>query len=60
MVSENKPKLDQLGGAPDAAPAKGKPGKGTTPAADSTPMTDEDMLIGDAPVNNFFVGDAVE
>jgi hypothetical protein len=60
LVSENKPNLEQiLSGGGDAAPVKGKaPAKGAP--ADGVTLNEEDMVIGDKPENNFFVGDAVE
>jgi hypothetical protein len=61
LVSENKPNLEQiLSGGSDAAPVKGgkAPAKGA-PAEGNT-LGEEDMVIGDKPENNFFVGDAVE
>jgi hypothetical protein len=49
-----------LSGGNDAAPVKGgkAPAKGAP--ADGVTLGEEDMVIGDKPENNFFVGDAVE
>jgi hypothetical protein len=61
LVSENKPNLEQiLSGGNDAAPVKGgkAPAKGAP--AEGVTLNEEDMVIGDKPENNFFVGDAVE
>ena len=48
-------------GSADAAGAPG--GKGKAPpkgaAADVNTLDEADMVIGDAPENNYFVGDAV-
>ena len=62
LVSESKPDMDQiLNGGADSAPA-GKGGKGApkgTPA-DATNFEEGELVIPDAPENNFLVGDAVE
>ena len=63
LVSENKPNLESiLSGASDAVPAAG--GKGKAPAKGATneavDIDKSDMTLDDKPVNNFFVGDAVE
>lgn len=48
-----------MGGGAEAAPAKGKaPAKGAP--ADGVTLEEGDMIIGDKPENNYFVGDAVE
>jgi hypothetical protein len=61
LVADNKPNLEQiLSGGAEAAPVKGKaPPKGGAPA-DGVALDPEDMVIGDKPENNYFVGDAVE
>ena len=61
LVSENKPNIEQiLAGAVDAAAAgKGKGAPKGAPA-DAVQLDEGDMVIGDKPDNNYFVGDAVE
>jgi len=62
LVSENKPDIAQiLTGPGDAAPAGGKgkaPAKGAP--ADAVALEEGEMQVGDAPENNYYVGDAVE
>lgn len=62
LVSENKPDIASiLAGGADAAPAGGKgkaPAKGAP--ADAVALEESEMQVGDAPENNYFVGDAVE
>jgi hypothetical protein len=61
LVSDNKPNLETiLNGGADAAPAGGKgkaPAKG---AADTLTLEEGDLELGDKPVNNTYVGDAIE
>ena len=61
-MSENKPKLETILGAPDAGATQAKGGKGAKGAtpADTTPIEEGDLAIDDEPVNNTYVGDAVE
>ena len=61
LVSENKPNIEQiLSGTADAAAAgKGKGAPKGAPA-DAVQLDEGDMIIGDKPENNYFVGDAVE
>lgn len=60
LVADNKPNLAELiAGGGDAAPVKGKaPAKGAP--ADGVTLDEGDMVIGDKPDNNYYVGDAVE
>ena len=50
-----------MGGGGDAAPAKGKaPAKGAPAGGGDVALDEADLVVGDKPENNFFVGDAVE
>ena len=62
MVTDNKPKLETILGAPDAGAPAGKGGKGAKGAtpADTMPVEEGDLAIEDEPTNNTYVGDAVE
>ena len=60
LVAENKPKLADVLGGGDAAAAGGKPAKGKAAAPVEAAIDEADMVIDDAPANNYFVGDAVE
>ena len=60
IVSNNKPKLDEILSPPAEVDAKGKakaPAKGT---AAEVHFDAEDLLISDVPDNNFLLGDALE
>ena len=61
LVSENKPNIELiLNGPTDTAPAAGKgkaPAKG---GAEVVALEEGDTEVHDSPLNNFFVGDAIE
>jgi hypothetical protein len=60
IVSNNKPKLDEILSPPAEVDAKGKakaPAKGN---AAEVHFDAEDLLISDLPENNFLLGDALE
>ena len=62
LVSENKPNVAEImAGTVDAA-AGGKGGKGAPKGApaDAVQLEEGDMVIGDKPDNNYYVGDLVE
>lgn len=60
-MSENKPNIEQIlaGSIDTAAAGKGKGAPKGAPA-DTVQLEEGDMVIGDKPENNYFVGDAVE
>jgi adenylate kinase family enzyme len=60
LVTDSKPKLADLLGGGDAAAAGGKPAKGKAAAPVEAALDEADMVIDDAPANNYYVGDAVE